>query len=130
MAPVLLDTHALLWFIEDHEQLSIQARKTIEDPATTVLLSHATAWELAIKSSQGKLELAGGVQQFVEQRLLAERFEWLQPQMNHYIRVSMLPFVHRDPFDRMLVAQALEEDLPIITSDPHIPQYPGIRVLW
>jgi PIN domain nuclease of toxin-antitoxin system len=130
MARVLLDTHALLWFVENHELLSAKAKKTLEDTATTAYLSHATAWELAIKSSMGKLELAGGFQKFLEQRLLAERFEWLEPRLDHYVRVAALPVLHRDPFDRLLVAQALTHDLTIITSDPHIPKYPGVQVLW
>lgn len=127
---VLLDTHALLWFIRDADLLSVRAKSVLEDLETKVYLSQASVWELAIKSSLGKLKLDGGFQSFLENQLIQEAYHWIHPRLDHYVRVSELPHVHRDPFDRLLVAQALTHELPIVTNDPHIPNYPGVKTIW
>jgi PIN domain nuclease of toxin-antitoxin system len=126
---LLLDTQALLWFVEGNAALSAAARAAIEDAANAKFVSHATAWEIAIKISLGKLKLAVPFEEFFPGVLLANGFEELALTFRHCQELLALPFHHRDPFDRMIVAQAKVEGMTIITIDPQFGAY-GVPSLW
>lgn len=119
----LLDTHVWLWGILEPDELGKLARKAMTEAGNTVYLSAASTWEATIKASAGKLQLPGGVQQFVKDSYDLDGFEPLPVRWEHTIGVQALPFLHRDPFDRLLIAQAVYEGAVLITSDPLISQY-------
>jgi len=125
----LLDTHTFLWWIVNDPQLSPRARQIMEDADTELFLSAVSGWEIAIKSHLGKLKLPADLQGFVAEQLRINGIEVLPLQMAHALHVFTLPDHHRDPFDRMLVAQGQLEELPILTGDPQIAQY-AVTVIW
>lgn len=126
----LLDTHVFLWWITDDNRLSSEVRKFIENGENQIFFSAASGWEIAIKSGLGKLSLpTGDLAMFIEDQLRVNAFNSLPVQVNHALYVTHLPLIHRDPFDRMLVAQAMTEEMPIITSDNWLRQY-HIEVIW
>jgi PIN domain nuclease of toxin-antitoxin system len=124
---LLLDTHAFLWWVSDDARLSARARTAITD-AALVLVSVASCWEMAIKTSLGKLQLSQPVDRFLAEQLGINQFTLLPIELDHAAAVSTLPFHHRDPFDRLLVAQALYETLPIVSADPIFKKYKLKRV--
>lgn len=124
---VLLDTHAFLWWVEDDARLSLAAREAITDAAEG-LLSIASCWELAIKVSRGRLTLSRPIGRLAEV-LGASELRLLPIDLDDVARVATLPFHHRDPFDRMLVAQALSEELVIVSADPVFRKY-GVKRVW
>lgn len=126
---LLLDTHAFLWWIEDAPALSRKARAAIADPQNQCLLSLVSSWEMAIKLSLGKLKLPEAIERFIPEQLAANGFSQLQIDFRHVAKVAALPFHHRDPFDRLLVAQAIEETLPVVTSDSVFTKY-GVKRIW
>jgi PIN domain nuclease of toxin-antitoxin system len=124
---VLLDTHTFLWALADPVRLSLRARETIA--LSERYWSVASIWEGLIKVQSGKLPLplpAGG---YLLSKMSANGMSLLPIRLEHVLRVQELPMHHRDPFDRLLIAQCVEEDWPIVTSDPVFKQYP-IRVIW
>lgn len=125
MERVLLDTHALLWWLAAHPGLSAAARAKIADPEVEVLVSVVSVWETAIKVALGKLGAPADLPAEVE----TEGFAWLQITPEYAWAVRDLPHHHGDPFDRLLVAQALAEELPVVTADPVFARY-GVDVLW
>jgi PIN domain nuclease of toxin-antitoxin system len=127
---VLLDTHAFLWWTsEDGRRLSDRARALLIDPSTDAIVSVASAWEIAIKTATGRLEIEGDAEHWVPERIAQYGFSALPVELAHALRVAGLPPIHRDPFDRLLVAQAQVEGIPIVTSDPAISRY-DIDVIW
>jgi len=116
---ILLDTHLLLWWLDGNPLLSAEARKMIRDPENTVFVSAVSLWEIWLKQSLGKLRLPAD---FTE-RLAAESFESLPLTVSQTKQVSALPWRHRDPFDRMLVAQAQVEKLVLLTADEALAPY-------
>lgn len=126
---VLLDTHAFLWWVSDAAELSVRARRTIANQHNECFLSVVSCWEMAIKVSLGKLQLAGRLERFIPDQLTVNGFKELPLEIGHTGRVARLPFHHRDPFDRILAAQALEEDLAITSADPIFGRY-GIKQIW
>ena len=126
---LLLDTHTFLWFIRGSLQLSPKARKMIEDTANDLFLSIASPWEVGIKVSTGKLTLGRPVDEFFEARMRLTKITLLPITFAHVARVSALPFHHRDPFDRMLVAQSLTENIPLVSADAALDAY-GVTRLW
>jgi PIN domain nuclease of toxin-antitoxin system len=126
---LLLDTHAMYWYIEGAPQLSANARTLIQDASNEVLISPASYWEIAIKISIGKWQLNRPYEQFIGLGLSQYGFQILPILPTHTARLIGLPFHHRDPFDRLLVAQALAEDIPIIGNDSALDAY-GITRLW
>ena len=127
---VLLDTHAFIWFNLEDPRLSERALRTVADGRNAVYLSAASAWEIAIKASLGRMpEIGAPPEEYVLRRMGHYRIEPLPVQMVHALRVADLPHHHRDPFDRLLVAQAQVEGLPIVTSDPDIARY-DVEVIW
>jgi PIN domain nuclease of toxin-antitoxin system len=125
----LLDTHAFLWWNTDDPQLSPAARDFIIDGRNELLLSVASAWEIAIKAARGALLLPEPPQQYVTSRLQLHRMSALAIQLHHALRVYDLPPLHRDPFDRLLIAQSQLEDLPIVTADSEIGRY-SVKLIW
>jgi PIN domain nuclease of toxin-antitoxin system len=126
---VLLDTHAFLWFVTDAASLSPSATAAIAAAANTPLLSIASVWEMAIKAGNRKLKLDGSVEAFVARHIPGNAFDLLPIDVGHVARVETLPLLHRDPFDRLLAAQALIEDLPLVSADTMFDAY-GVRRIW
>ncbi len=126
---VLLDTYVFLWWITNDRQLSARARAVIEDGTNTLLLSAASAWEIAIKAQIGRLPLHDPPARFVPEQMAANGIEGLAISISHALGVSDLPPLHRDPFDRLLVIQGQNEGLPILTADPLIAQY-DVQTIW
>jgi PIN domain nuclease of toxin-antitoxin system len=126
MAP-LLDTQAFLWWVTDDPRLSKRASRAIAGSAC--LLSVASCWEMAIKVSLGKLTLPGAVDRFVQAQLEVNGFRLLAVSLEHVGGAAALPFHHRDPFDRLLAAQALAEDVSLVSADPVFPRY-GVKRVW
>lgn len=127
--PLLLDTHALLWWLLDSPELSATARSAIAAPDQRVLVSAATAWELATKSRIGKLPEAQDIVSNLPQYLRKQRFEALPISLDHALAAGQLPGPHRDPFDRMLMAQAQIERAWVVTVDPVFSEY-GLGICW
>lgn len=125
----LLDTHAFLWWISDDVRLSERCRAIISDGANEVLFSAVSAWEIAVKAGIGRLAVPGDLENYVVEQVSRNRFELLPISIAHALRVSRLPHHHKDPFDRMLIAQAQVEKVTILTGDAQIARYP-IRVAW
>jgi len=121
---LLLDTHALIWALGDPAKLSTKSRNAIEDPANEIFVSAASLWEIAIKTGDGKLQVPDDL----ERAIFAVGFQPLEIRFPHVRRLRSLPMHHRDPFDRILVAQAQHEDLAVVTRDGRIPSY-GVRVV-
>lgn len=116
---LLLDTHALLWSLAEPDEMAEEARSAIEDGANEVLVSAASAWEVAIKRAMGKLHAPDDLAAQIE----AVEFGSLAMTIEHALEAGALPLHHRDPFDRMLVAQAALEGLTIVTRDPRFEPY-------
>jgi PIN domain nuclease of toxin-antitoxin system len=127
---VLLDTHTFLWWNSSQgSRLSARAREVLEDAATDGLVSVVSAYEIAIKAARGTLELPTEPSRYVPDRLARHGFEALTVELRHVLRAGALPFIHRDPFDRLLVAQAQVEGIAIVSADPAIAQY-DVEVIW
>jgi PIN domain nuclease of toxin-antitoxin system len=126
---LLLDTHTFLWWVADAPELSAEARQAIARSRNECFVSLASLWEIAIKTSLGKLEISGTLERFIPEQLAANRFRELGIEIRHVARAARLPFHHRDPFDRLLAAQALEEGLTIVSADPVFRRY-RVKRIW
>lgn len=126
---LLLDTHVFLWWLTADEQLSPRAKRVIRDGKNEVFFSAASAWEIAIKAKLGRVTLPEDAERYIPAQLELNAFQVLPIRVQHALRVASLPDLHRDPFDRLLVAQALIEDLTVITKDRRLSGY-SVRVLW
>jgi PIN domain nuclease of toxin-antitoxin system len=126
---VLLDTHALLWLVSDDAKLSALAKSVFLDNENDVLVSAVTAFEIAVKHSLGKLTLRESPADFVHNRIRANALTPLSITIDHCLRLADLPFHHRDPFDRLLVSQALSEGLPILSADEKLSLY-DVERIW
>jgi PIN domain nuclease of toxin-antitoxin system len=120
MMDILFDTHMLLWWLADDTRLSSKARGLIADPQNTLIVSAATGWEIAIKQRLGKLRMHGTLLTALDD----EGFNVLPITLHHAEETRTLPDIHRDPFDRMLVAQSRLENIALLTVDPRIVRYP------
>jgi PIN domain nuclease of toxin-antitoxin system len=125
--PVLLDTHAFLWWCEDSPELSKKARKAMM--ADDCFVSLASFWEIAIKISLNKLRLPGIVDRYLADQMQQNGFEQIEISFRQIMRCASLERHHGDPFDRLLVAQAQEESLPIVSCDPAFDRY-GLQRIW
>ena len=125
----LLDTHTLLWFLMGDKKLSHKARRLIDNPENKKLLSIASLWEIAIKVSIRKLVLDKSFERLFPEQLHFNRIEILDITVNSLTKLTTLPFHHRDPFDRLIIAQALVEKLPIIGTDAVFDAY-GVSREW
>ena len=126
---ILLDTCTFLWWITDDHRLSQRSVELISDGNNELLFSAASGWEIAIKAGLGRLDVPDPLDRFVSEHLFRNHISVLPVQLSHALHVHTLPPHHRDPFDRMLVAQAQLEKLPILSSDQRIANY-EIEVLW
>ena len=119
----ILDTHIFLWWNMDDPQLSSTIRAIISDGRNELFLSAASAWEIAIKAARGRLNLPTKPRDYVSDRLVLHSLQPLPITLSHALQVYALPNHHRDPFDRLLVAQGQFENMPILTADPLIAKY-------
>ena len=126
---LLLDTHSLLWVYWDDAQLSAAAAGLVTDPNNRVFVSPASHWEIAIKIKTGKLVLRESFLDFVQRAIFDNGFAILPVEPGHTAVVSTLPFHHRDPFDRLLIAQSMSEGIPLVSADVAVDSY-GVRRLW
>lgn len=127
---VLLDAHVVLWWASSGgSKVSARARELIEDGGTVALVSAASLYEIAIKAHIGRLELPSEPAVYLPQLLRRHAFGVLPVEEAHALRAGTLPMIHRDPWDRLLIAQAQLESMPIITADPGIGQY-DVDVIW
>lgn len=124
----LLDTHALIWFVESNNLLPNKIKVLIEDENNEILISIASLWEIAIKSSLGKLELSYDIETLIN-NLKANGFEILMILPEHIITLSTLEQIHRDPFDRIIISQGKFMDIPILSSDEVFTEY-SIQRIW
>ncbi len=128
---VLIDTHVFLWWIKDDPRLSLRAREVIADGNNAVFFSAASGWEIAIKARLGKLRVSDNktLDRFIFDQLQVNAFQTLPVQLSHALRVYTLPPLHRDPFDRLLVAQSQLEKMPLVTGDAQIARY-AVEIIW
>jgi PIN domain nuclease of toxin-antitoxin system len=125
----LLDSHAFLWFIHGDTRLGARAREAISDSKNQILVSTATLWEIAIKVSLGKLELEASLPDLFSRWILGNRIVLLPVEPRHTFLLTTLDFHHRDPFDRMIIAQAMVEGIPVVSRDGDFHKYP-IQIVW
>jgi PIN domain nuclease of toxin-antitoxin system len=126
---LLLDTATFLWVINDASELSAQARKLFVDPGNEVYLSSVSAWEIALKYGLGRLPLPEPPDRFVPAQRKQHGIDPLQLEEEAALHLTRLPLLHKDPFDRMLVCQAIVDNLVILTPDDLVTQYP-VRTIW
>jgi PIN domain nuclease of toxin-antitoxin system len=124
---VLIDTHIFIWYVQNSERLPSSVASFINDGRNDVLLSIASVWEMAIKQSTGKLNLGVPYANFIEEQMRINSMELLPLSLEHLEVVTTLPFHHRDPFDRLLIAQAIVEDIVIVSADSIFSLYPVQR---
>ncbi len=125
----LIDTHTFLWWNDNHPNLSLPARQTIQDPANTIYLSVVSVWEIIIKAQTGKLVFNLPPEAYIRKHVQANNFALLPILFEHALEVYNLPPIHRDPFDRILIAQSRSENMPIVTMDALIQQY-AVQTIW
>ncbi len=125
---ILIDTHAFIWFAEDDSQLDETMKRLIEKPANDIFLSIASIWEMAIKMQLKKLNLDKSIEDIIDLVTL-NGFEFLPILPNHIIKLTTLDFNHRDPFDRIIIAQGLYENLKIMSRDTIFDEY-GVTRIW
>ena len=126
---VLLDTHVFLWLIIGDGRLSRKAKQAFLEPKNRIYLSAVSFWEISIKMSLGKLSLKNGWVRLFEKEMKINTIQMLPIEITHCEQVSKLPFHHRDPFDRMLISQAMVEEMAIVTGDGQFSGY-GIPLVW
>ncbi|MCG6878501.1 MAG: type II toxin-antitoxin system VapC family toxin [Deltaproteobacteria bacterium] len=124
----LLDTHALLWLLTDNRRLSETARKIFLNQENSLFFSITSLWEICIKMSLGKLSLKNGWLETIQDEMKANAINWLPVEIEHCTKLTKLPFYHRDPFDRMLIAQAIVEDMLLLSRDTRLSDYEITRV--
>ncbi len=125
----LIDTHTFIWYVQSSEQLTTSVTTIINNGRNEILLSTASIWEMAIKQSTGKLNLGLPYANFINEQMRINNIGLLQIEVAHLDVVASLPFHHRDPFDRLLVAQVLFENIPIISIDQSFDAY-SIQRIW
>ena len=125
----LIDTHTLLWSAGNSPRLSSKVKKIYLNPNNDIYLSLASIWELSIKIGLNKINLSIPLKKFVDIHILGNNIEILNINLNHIYRIEKLPLHHRDPFDRLIISQAIEENLPIIGNDKIFDNY-KIKRIW
>lgn len=126
---LLLDTHAFIWMLEAPEQLSARVAQAHNDPVNTLIVSVASLWEIQIKQALGKLEMDVSLAQIVREQIDTHRYELLDIRVEHVLALDTLPRHHNDPFDRVLIAQACTEQIPLASTDAVFKQYPA-ELFW
>ena len=125
----LLDTHAFLWFILDDKRISANAKSIIKDSKNEIFFSAASAWEMAIKIKLNRLKIKSDLEPFIIEQLQANNIVPLSITISHSLYTERLPQLHKDPFDRLMIAQSIVEDLPLITKDQDIRKY-NLKAVW
>jgi len=125
---ILVDTQIFVWFMEDTSKLPINVKKIMNNDGNELLLSIATLWEMTIKMSIGKLKLSRNISEIISSSL-ENGFKILPIEPKHLISLFGLKYIHRDPFDRMIIAQGISENIPVISSDGVFKEYP-VQVIW
>ena len=126
---LLLDTHVFIWWHSEREKLSFQALKHCQNPKFELFLSIASLWEIQIKQQLGKLELQYPLREMVEMQKQTNQLKLLPIDFNHVLSLQTLPLHHKDPFDRLIIAQAFYENVTIISADQYFINYP-IDIIW
>jgi PIN domain nuclease of toxin-antitoxin system len=126
---VLIDTHIFIWYIQNSERLPSSVATYINDGRNDIFLSIASVWEMAIKQSTGKLNLGFPFASFIAEQMSINSMELLPLRLDHLEVITTIPFHHRDPFDRILIAQAIQEDIVIISADSIFSSYP-VQIIW
>jgi PIN domain nuclease of toxin-antitoxin system len=125
----LLDTHAFLWFVTDDRRISPKARKIIKDKSNEIYFSAVSAWEMSIKIRLGRLTIEGDLEPFIVKQLAENSFTALSITIFHSIYTSKLPEIHKDPFDRMIIAQSITENMALLSKDKNIKKY-KVPLVW
>ena len=125
----LIDAHVLIWWVLDLPRLSRECRRVLLDGENEIAVSVASAYEIVYKAEQGKLTLPEAPATYVQSRIAANGFTTMAIELAHAVRAGSLPRIHGDPFDRMLIAQAQIEGMPIVTADPAIGRY-DVETIW
>ena len=125
----LLDTHSLVWFFAGHSNLSNKVREIMEDDNHQKLISLVSVWEMGIKQSKGKFNLFLPLEDYINNKIKLEDFDLLPIKLNHVSLITSLPFHHNDPFDRLLIAQSIIENIPILSKDIAFDAY-DVNRLW
>ena len=126
---LLLDTHALIWFISGDNRLGEQAKEAFLNSDNKLYFSKASLWEMTIKISLGKLVLSDNWLTAIEKEMMSNGIQWLEIEIDHCKTLADLPFHHRDPFDRLLIAQAVNESISILSLDSQFSKYP-LDIIW
>lgn len=126
---LLLDTHAVVWWFAGNQRLSTRARRAIENPSNNTFVSAASAFEIAIKFHLGKMPSVAALVNDFRNRIAGDGFNELPITLRHALRAGSLPGPHRDPFDRMLIAQAISDDLVLVSNETAFDRY-GVQRLW
>lgn len=126
---VLLDTHAFIWWDDEVNKLSARALAVCQDTNNTLLLSMASVWEMQIKTQLGKLQFTIPLQDKIYEQQRTNFLRILSIELGHVFKLDSLPHHHRDPFDRLMIAQAIGENIPIVTHDPAFAHYPT-QIIW
>jgi PIN domain nuclease of toxin-antitoxin system len=126
---VLVDTHAVLWWLAGDARLSTRALEILRDPSNQRVVSIAALWEIAIKMSAGRLPADGLTLDEIAEQLRKQEFAFLPIRLEDLFRLEGLEWLHRDPFDRLMIAQAIQEGIPMLTGDSVIERYP-VKTLW
>jgi PIN domain nuclease of toxin-antitoxin system len=126
---ILIDTHVFIWYIQNSERLTSSVATLINDGSNEILFSIASIWEMAIKQSTGKLNLGVPYISFIAEQMKLNNIELLPISLNHIDVVTTLPFHHRDPFDRILIAQAIAENILLVSADSVFSLYP-VQSMW
>jgi PIN domain nuclease of toxin-antitoxin system len=124
----LLDTHSLLWIVDDHPDLGSHAKNIYLNEEMEIFVSIASIWEIAIKTSLNKLEIPGTLAEFVKEHIRGNKIDIMSIELKHLYHLETLPYYHRDPFDRILISQALAENIPVLTRDLAFDKYPVQRI--
>jgi PIN domain nuclease of toxin-antitoxin system len=124
----LVDTQSFIWFVEDDAKLPAHIRILMENVGNQLIISIASLWEMTIKMSLGKLILSGDIETMID-KVISNGFTILTIEPKHLIALSTLDFIHRDPFDRIIISQSISEDIPLISSDDVFSQYP-VEWVW
>jgi PIN domain nuclease of toxin-antitoxin system len=127
---ILLDTHTFIWWTSDRDRLPKPLMEAIRQPANAVYLSVASSWEAMIKLGLGKLRLEEDWNKIIDREIRGNALRILPVKLEHTYSLARLPPLHRDPFDRMLIAQAIAEGFTLATMDPLVNQYPLVSIIW
>ncbi len=125
----LLDTHTFLWLHDEVEKLSVRAHDALANPENDLYLSIISVWEIQIKLQSKKLKISDRIDKIIDEQKRVNNLTLLPVELIHAVNIINLPSVHKDPFDRMLISQAVVEDMTVVTADPKFSEY-GVKVLW